>query len=114
MPTVSIPPVSTRLVRKALTDQVLLTGWGSHGEGVSHTVLAAWPLQHALYTSQRGVYHPLLLAETIRMPIEKVTLLTDVGTVRFTRRVNGKLMFRPPPPKRRFTDGAVGPPRARR
>ncbi|MEH0400875.1 ScbA/BarX family gamma-butyrolactone biosynthesis protein [[Kitasatospora] papulosa] len=69
MPTVSIQPVPLRQVRKVLVDQVLLTGWGSHGDGVSHTVLAEWPSRHALYTSHRGVYHPLLLVETIRQAL---------------------------------------------
>ncbi|MFE4451116.1 ScbA/BarX family gamma-butyrolactone biosynthesis protein [Streptomyces sp. NPDC056796] len=61
--------MSTHLARKVYADQVLLTGWGSHGDGVSHTVLAAWPKHHSLYTSHRGVYHPLLLAETIRQAL---------------------------------------------
>ncbi|MEU0098890.1 ScbA/BarX family gamma-butyrolactone biosynthesis protein [Streptomyces sp. NPDC006267] len=62
-------PTPAHLTRKINADQVLITGWASHKDGISHTVLATWPTHHPLYTSHHDVYHPLILAESIRQAL---------------------------------------------
>ncbi|MFG3281522.1 ScbA/BarX family gamma-butyrolactone biosynthesis protein [Streptomyces sp. NPDC048111] len=61
--------VPMALTRKTMAGQVLLTGWRPHRDGVSHTVIANWPTHHGFYTSHHELYHPLLLAESIRQAL---------------------------------------------
>ncbi|MER7148890.1 ScbA/BarX family gamma-butyrolactone biosynthesis protein [Streptomyces xanthochromogenes] len=61
--------VPMALVRKTVASQALLTAWRRLGDGVSHTVVANWPQTHGFYTSHHELYHPLLLAETIRQAL---------------------------------------------
>lgn len=67
---------SAALTRKTAPGQAFLSGWRHHDDGVSHTVIADWPAHHPLYTSHKGHYHPLLLAETIR---QSLALLSHVA-----------------------------------
>ncbi|MGW2864534.1 ScbA/BarX family gamma-butyrolactone biosynthesis protein [Streptomyces sp. NPDC001205] len=62
-------PVPMALTRKTIASQVLLAGWRPQRDGVSHTVIANWPHRHGYYTSHHDLYHPLLLAETIRQAL---------------------------------------------
>ncbi|MFJ4152927.1 ScbA/BarX family gamma-butyrolactone biosynthesis protein [Streptomyces galbus] len=60
-----VEKVPRELVHKDAADEVLLTGWTSHG-GDRHTVRARWPRFHPFYRPRNGRFDPLLFVETVR------------------------------------------------
>ncbi|MFD5769904.1 ScbA/BarX family gamma-butyrolactone biosynthesis protein [Streptomyces sp. NPDC127049] len=72
----SVRHVPAAFTRKTVPGHALLSGWRSHADGVSHTVIARWPEHHPLYTSHTDHYHPLLFSETIR---QALALLSHVA-----------------------------------
>ncbi|MFJ6509261.1 ScbA/BarX family gamma-butyrolactone biosynthesis protein [Streptomyces sp. NPDC091879] len=57
--------VAREFVHRAAFAEVFLTGWRETGQD-AFTVTAQWPRSHSFYSSEHGVYDPMLLAETIR------------------------------------------------
>ncbi|MFC8223974.1 ScbA/BarX family gamma-butyrolactone biosynthesis protein [Streptomyces sp. NPDC057362] len=62
-------PLSTTVprefVHRTAFAEVFLTGWNKANED-TFTVTAQWPRSHSFYTTEHGVYDPMLLAETVR------------------------------------------------
>ncbi|MGW7409904.1 ScbA/BarX family gamma-butyrolactone biosynthesis protein [Streptomyces sp. NPDC054833] len=67
--------VAREYVHRAALSEVFLTGW-SKVRADRFTVTAQWPRSHSFYTSEHGLYDPLLLSETVR---QCGLLLTHVG-----------------------------------
>lgn len=67
--------VAREYVHRTAVSEVFLTGWSKKGPD-SFTVTAQWPRSHSFYTSEHGLYDPLLLSETVR---QCGLLLTHVG-----------------------------------
>jgi hypothetical protein len=67
--------VAREYVHRAALSEVFLTGWRKEGTD-RFTVTAQWPRSHSFYTSEHGLYDPLLLSETVR---QCGLLLTHVG-----------------------------------
>src|SRR5690242_5953554 len=64
--------VARELVHRAAFAEVFLTGWTRTAEN-TFTVTAQWPRSHAFYTTEHGVYDPMLLAETVRQTFPLLT-----------------------------------------
>ncbi|MGK5497856.1 AfsA-related hotdog domain-containing protein, partial [Streptomyces sp. URMC 125] len=68
-PVVPRPALTTTVAReyvhRAALSEVFLTGWSKAGQD-AFTVTAQWPRSHSFYSSEHGVYDPLLLCETLR------------------------------------------------
>ncbi|WP_328304504.1 transcriptional regulator (plasmid) [Streptomyces sp. NBC_00435] len=60
--------IPRRYVHKAAQAEVLLSDWRKVDED-TFVVAAQWPRAHAFYSSDDGLYDPLLLAETVRQTI---------------------------------------------
>ncbi|BBC94558.1 MULTISPECIES: ScbA/BarX family gamma-butyrolactone biosynthesis protein [Streptomyces] len=75
-PLKGVQPVCATLTRKTVPGQVFLSGWRSHDDGISHTVIAHWPTRHPLYAPHADRYNPLLFSETIR---QSLALLSHVA-----------------------------------
>ncbi|MEU8521297.1 ScbA/BarX family gamma-butyrolactone biosynthesis protein [Streptomyces sp. NBC_01216] len=67
--------VAREYVHRAALSEVFLTGWDQVGHD-AFTVTAQWPRSHSFYSSEHGMYDPLLLCETAR---QSGLLLTHVG-----------------------------------
>ncbi|MER5858141.1 MULTISPECIES: ScbA/BarX family gamma-butyrolactone biosynthesis protein [unclassified Streptomyces] len=67
--------VAREYVHRAALSEVFLTGWSKGGPD-SFTVTAQWPRSHSFYSSEHGLYDPLLLSETVR---QTGLLLMHVG-----------------------------------
>ncbi|MEU5090378.1 ScbA/BarX family gamma-butyrolactone biosynthesis protein [Streptomyces sp. NPDC021356] len=67
--------VAREYVHRAALSEVFLTDWIKEGPD-SFTVTAQWPRSHSFYTSEHGLYDPLLLSETVR---QSGLLLMHVG-----------------------------------
>ncbi|GAA2125993.1 ScbA/BarX family gamma-butyrolactone biosynthesis protein [Kitasatospora saccharophila] len=59
------------MVRKAIPDEALVTGWSPVSDDAQR-VIAEWPTEHAFYV-QDGRYSPLLVVESVRQALALLT-----------------------------------------
>ncbi|WP_455403034.1 ScbA/BarX family gamma-butyrolactone biosynthesis protein [Streptomyces bambusae] len=90
--------VAKEYVHRAALADVFLTGWSAQGTD-AFTIDAQWPRYHGFYTSEHGLYDPLLLCETIRQTLPLLTHTAygvpfghQLGWSRFQYAVNPRAM----------------------